>query len=224
MLPTQRIRFSAERVHIRFFVLGNPDLDGALRKRDEKQMHDVAEIQARLARFAQNLFVEPRVEPDGRGMLGHLFKLYSKYHTNAIQFVSMTRNPKHSQRLTTPISLPGARVVRGRGRGKTIGIPTLNLELAAVPEALKPGIYACWVWIGSEKFMGALHFGERPVFKDSVTLEVHVIDEILQEIPERIDLEIVGWIRDIEDFGSVNLLVKKIKEDILAARAMLHPA
>lgn len=135
----------------------------------------------------------------------------------------MTYNSKHPERLKSPISIRGARVIRGRGRGKTIGIPTINLEPAAASEELKPGIYACWVWIGSEKFMGALHFGPRPAFQDSATLEVHIIDEMLKEIPERIDLDVVGWIRDVEDFASVDLLVRKIKGDIGAVRAMLHP-
>lgn len=43
-----------------------------------------------------------------------------------------------------------ANVIKGKGRGKELGFPTINL---AVPENfnLKPGIYACWVKLDNDQ-------------------------------------------------------------------------
>lgn len=127
-------------------------------------------------------------------------------------------------RLPEPILIESALVVRGRGRGKAIGIPTINLELAAAPAGMRHGIYAATVRVGHEEYMGAVHFGSRPVFRDSEALEVHIIDEVIAEAPPTIDLTIIGFLREVGDFTSVDQLVRSIQGDIATARAMLQNA
>ena len=127
-------------------------------------------------------------------------------------------------RLPDPILIEHAPVVRGRGRGKAIGIPTINLELAVAPAGMHHGIYAAKVRIGHDEYMGAVHFGPRPVFQDSEALEVHIIDEVIGEVPPTVDLTIIGFLRDVGDFTSVDLLVRSIQGDIATTRAMLQDA
>ncbi len=69
--------------------------------------------------------------------------------------------------------------------------------------------------------MGAMHYGPRPVFKDSVSLEVHVLDAHLASVPSSIDVEIIGRIRDVENFESPEALTLRIRKDIQEARGML---
>ncbi len=123
--------------------------------------------------------------------------------------------------LAPPIVLKQANVITGRSRGRRIGIPTINLELANLPKELKLGIYACWIMINDKKYRGAMHYGLRPVFKDTETLEVHILDETIMDEPKTVDLEIVGFIRDVEDFPSPEALVERIRRDIEEARLML---
>lgn len=115
----------------------------------------------------------------------------------------------------------GAKVIKGAGRGKGLGIPTINIDLAAVPADLAHGIYACRITLAGTTYKGAMHYGPRPVFKDSEAFEVHIIDETIDSVPETADIEIVGFIRDIADFPSPEALVERIGKDIEEARGML---
>ncbi len=69
-----------------------------------------------------------------------------------------------------------------------------------------------------------MHYGPRPAFKDTETLEVHIIDNVLQKEPEAIDIMVVGRIRDVENFDSAESLVARIQEDIEKTRGMLIDA
>lgn len=129
-----------------------------------------------------------------------------------------------SARLPKPVLIRSAKVIPGRGRGKIMGIPTINLEPEAAPPTLKPGIYAAHATIAGKTYMGALHYGPRPAFRDTRSLEVHIIDGTPPENLESLDLEIIGWIREIADFPSIDALIKCIQEDIEIARGMLSGA
>lgn len=119
-----------------------------------------------------------------------------------------------------PFILPSftARVVKGAGRGRTIGSPTLNLTLKQIPRSLQNGIYACRVRWNRHTFPAALHYGPRPVFKDSITCEVHVIDHPLRRSPSHIEVTIIKRLRSIRNFKTVALLQKQIARDVKNAR------
>ncbi|MDD4287318.1 MAG: riboflavin kinase [Candidatus Peribacteraceae bacterium] len=123
----------------------------------------------------------------------------------------------------SPFPLPSfiARVVKGAGRGRTIGAPTLNLSLDDIPHTLKSGIYACRVAWNRRTFAAAMHFGPRPVFKDSITCEVHIINHSIRRAPLRVRVEIVKRLRGIRNFRTVGLLQKQIEKDLRQARTIL---
>ena len=72
--------------------------------------------------------------------------------------------------------------------------------------------------------MGAMHYGPRPVFADSVSFEIHLLDVVPKERPENVDIAIVGKIRDIKHFPSPEALKTAIEHDIREVRAMLSHA
>ncbi len=102
-----------------------------------------------------------------------------------------------------------------------MGIPTVNLHLEDVPSGLLEGIYACWVTMNGTKIMGALHYGPRPVFHDSVSCEVHLLHTELRDAPEELTIEPVGRLRDVRDFRSPEELRAQIEHDVADTRAML---
>jgi riboflavin kinase / FMN adenylyltransferase len=107
-----------------------------------------------------------------------------------------------------------AEVISGKGRGKGLGFPTLNLR---VPENFSQshGIYSGWVLIDKQKFLGAFHFGPVPAFNESeVSLEVFLIDADLTQTPKRIKFEIVEYIREIRNFKNEGELSEQIGKDI----------
>jgi len=132
--------------------------------------------------------------------------------------------PPTGEKQPFPLEIKRAKVVSGAGRGRGLNVPTLNIDLNAVPSGLSHGIYACWINIGGRKYMGAMHYGPRPVFKDSDSLEIHVIDSIIAQPPETADLTVVARLRDVRNFPGPEELKAAIKTDIEQVRAILSGA
>lgn len=114
-----------------------------------------------------------------------------------------------------------ARVIPGRGEGRKLGFPTLNLEIPPAFGA-EHGVYAGWAWLNGKRMPAAIHYGPAPVFGvEKVSLEAHVIDADLPETPTEISLELVKKLREIGHIPDIEALKKQIGEDIAAARATL---
>ena|SRR3989344_1045113 len=113
-------------------------------------------------------------------------------------------------------------VIKGHGRGKTLGFPTFNLQIPADLQH-KHGIYAGFVWIDKQKYPGAFHFGPIPVFSDSSPhLEVFVLDYNSHLPLDSLTFELVRYLRPIQNFSSPQALTTQISLDVTATRAMLH--
>lgn len=66
-----------------------------------------------------------------------------------------------------------------------------------------------------------VHYGPRPVFKDTLSCEVHILDESPEKTPTTLTVEIIQKIRDVQNFDSVDALKRQIQKDIDEARAIL---
>ena len=79
--------------------------------------------------------------------------------------------------LGRPFRLSG-RVIPGDGRGRTIGVPTANLEVWPAHAIPANGIYACWAWVGHIRYRAAVSIGIRPTVTDSGlrTIEANLLD------------------------------------------------
>lgn len=117
-----------------------------------------------------------------------------------------------------------ARAIKGSGRGKLLGTPTINLETTNLP-AMDEGIYACSALIDGKEEKAVMHYGPRPVFDDPlVTCEVHLLDRLLNGAPDTLDVTVVGYLRTVQDFPTVDGLRYQIERDIEDARGMLAGA
>lgn len=116
-------------------------------------------------------------------------------------------------------------VISGRGRGRRIGFPTINME---IPEGLGAthGIYAGWVYAGGKRHPAAIHFGPVPTFQEvAPTLEAYVLDGTLPSLPRDIEFEFVAHVRDIRLFLNAEELAAQIKSDVEDVEKILksHP-
>jgi riboflavin kinase/FMN adenylyltransferase len=114
------------------------------------------------------------------------------------------------------------RVLTGRGEGKRIGIPTLNLD---IPPGFseRQGIYAGWVTIGDARHAAAFHWGPIPSFGiETLSLEAHLLDIALAAAPQEVSFELTGFIREIKAFPAVTDLQAAIREDIRQVRRVLR--
>jgi riboflavin kinase/FMN adenylyltransferase len=121
--------------------------------------------------------------------------------------------------LGRPFDLDGV-VVRGAGRGRTLGWPTANVETEA---EIRPGsgVYASETapWRG-----GAANVGSRPTFAGrDVSVEVHVLDWSGELYGQQLRVEFWERLRPEQRFGSVPELAAQIGRDVEAARAVVAP-
>ena len=119
------------------------------------------------------------------------------------------------------------KVVRGAGRGRTIGVPTLNLEAPDARKLLPPdGVYAVRVTLGAgsgEQYGGMMNQGPRPTFGEQArTLEVHLFDFDGDLYGETLDVAWVRRLREVQAFPTREALVAQLERDRQAAQATLN--
>ena len=113
-------------------------------------------------------------------------------------------------------------VVRGKGVGRTLGFPTLNLP---VELALRPGAYAVKTPLGG----GVANYGVAPTARGRAwkkpVLEVHLLPgaKDCAEV-SRLRVEFVKFIRSEREFPSLAALRAQIAEDAAAAEKTLRSA
>lgn len=125
--------------------------------------------------------------------------------------------------LGRPYSLLGV-VERGAGRGRTIGVPTINLAPPDLRKLLPPdGVYAVRVHWRGGVWGGMMNQGPRPTFGvDARGLEIHVFDFAGELYGETVRVEWVRRLRDVRTFPSRQALVDQLQRDARAARQSLN--
>ncbi|ADC89277.1 riboflavin biosynthesis protein RibF [Thermocrinis albus DSM 14484] len=110
------------------------------------------------------------------------------------------------------------RVVRGEGRGSSIGVPTANLDHTE-NLCLKEGVYAVMV---NDHLPGVANYGYRPTFDGKrKTLEVHIIGSSVNVRGKWLKVEFRAFLREERKFQRVEELREQIQKDISTALAIL---
>lgn len=116
-------------------------------------------------------------------------------------------------------------VERGAGRGRTIGVPTINLPVPDPRKLLPPdGVYAVWVTMDDgARYGGMMNQGSRPTF--GVTergLEIHLFEFDADLYGRTVWVEWVSRLRDVRAFASREALIEQLAQDRAAARRSLN--
>jgi riboflavin kinase/FMN adenylyltransferase len=127
-----------------------------------------------------------------------------------------------NRRLGRPYRLSGE-VVRGDGRGRTIGFPTANMDVWEEQALPKKGVYAGWARLGDEVFMAVANVGNRPTFGGKiVTVEAHLLDFDRDIYGETLSFDVVEFLRPEMKFNGVDELVAQIGRDVIRGRDILE--
>lgn len=122
-----------------------------------------------------------------------------------------------------PVFLTG-KVVHGKALGRTVGMPTANIEIC--DEGLLPecGVYATRIKVGEETYLAVTNIGLRPTVDNEqhVTVEVHILDFDQDIYGQVVELEVHKFLRQIQKFGSLEEVQQQVKEDIEEAKKCLQ--
>ncbi len=125
--------------------------------------------------------------------------------------------------LGRPFSLAGT-VVEGNKRGRTIGIPTANLDWWNEHAAPARGVYACRVWVADSPVEAVANIGIRPTFggDNKTFIEAHLLDFDGDLYGQTLRLDFLARLRPEQKFNGIQELVAQIHKDIETARQLFN--
>ncbi|MBX3082291.1 MAG: bifunctional riboflavin kinase/FAD synthetase [Anaerolineae bacterium] len=113
-------------------------------------------------------------------------------------------------------------VVKGDQRGRTIGFPTANLDIWAEQIIPATGVYACWAYLGDERFMAVTNIGYRPTFGgQDIRVEAHLLGFDRDIYGQTLGLEFVARLRGEQKFSGFEALVQQIHADVVKGSQVL---
>lgn len=143
-----------------------------------------------------------------------------KFHKQKIsstvikKLISDGKIERANQLLTERYFVSGI-VVKGRGVGGTIGIPTANIELKFMKQLPKEGIYKTSTEVDGILYKSITNVGIHPTFNDkNFNIETLLLNFSGNLYNKRIKVYFDVRIRDIIKFDSADELVAQIKKDI----------
>ena len=126
--------------------------------------------------------------------------------------------------LTRPHQLVGP-VIHGEKRGRQIGYPTANIEVATNATIPSDGVYAGWLTVGTHNWPAAISIGTNPTF-DGVRgrqIEAYALDQTDLDLYGSIAKVEFGWrLRDTIKFDGLDPLLAQMKIDCDKARELTH--
>jgi riboflavin kinase/FMN adenylyltransferase len=119
--------------------------------------------------------------------------------------------------LGRPYRLSG-RVQHGQRLGRTLGVPTANLELKH--DSPLQGVYVVSATLpGGERCHGVANIGRRPtVAGQSLRLEVHLFDFNGDLYGQRLDIYFLRKLRDEKKFAGIDELKAQLYRDLALAK------
>ncbi len=117
--------------------------------------------------------------------------------------------------LGRPISYTGT-VVRGKRLGSSIGFPTANVQLHNLTQLPRFGVYAVRVHIDKKTYLGCLNIGINPTVEANLDtkIEIHILEFDENIYDKDISFELIEFIRDEKEFGSIDDLTAQIQLDV----------
>jgi len=120
------------------------------------------------------------------------------------------------------------KVVHGFGRGsKQLGCPTANFAediVKQLPAGFENGVYYGWASVNNGTvFKAVMSVGLNDTFKNSTkSIETHIISEFDHDFYDSLlKIVIVGFIRQMRSFSSMDELKLAIADDISKAKSLL---
>ncbi|MBE6776861.1 MAG: bifunctional riboflavin kinase/FAD synthetase [Ruminococcaceae bacterium] len=116
--------------------------------------------------------------------------------------------------LARPFSFTGE-IIKGDGRGRTMGFPTVNQKYPQELVNVKFGVYKTTVQIDGECYDAVTNIGLRPTFKSDCCLSETYIKNFTGDLyGKNVRVFLNSFLRSEKKFASKEELMKQIKKDI----------
>jgi riboflavin kinase / FMN adenylyltransferase len=116
-------------------------------------------------------------------------------------------------------------VIRGKNRGRQIGVPTINLAIPTEKLLPPDGVYAVRVSASKGSFGGMMNLGGRPTFDDAERVpEIHMFGAGGDWYGDSVCVEFVSRLRDTVRFAGLKELTEQLARDADSARLALTQA
>ena len=110
-------------------------------------------------------------------------------------------------------------VVSGRQLGRTIGVPTANIQLPEGVICPKHGVYACKAVVDGQEYLAVTNIGNRPtVGGHHVTVEAWLLDFAGDLYGKELTLLFYEFLRTEQKFDSLGQLQAEIQKNALQVR------
>ncbi|RAP28147.1 riboflavin biosynthesis protein RibF [Candidatus Marinamargulisbacteria bacterium SCGC AG-343-D04] len=107
------------------------------------------------------------------------------------------------------------RVVKGDGRGKSLGFPTINIDVPDRKYIPQHGVYKADILLNNTALPTIVYIGTKPTFSPSTkTIEAHILEWDGNLYGQDIQLNLYSFIRGEMSFESPRDLINQIKTDI----------
>ena len=115
-------------------------------------------------------------------------------------------------------------VVEGKNLGEKIGFPTANLHIAETYKLIpKTGAYVVKSTINAKEVFGMMNIGFRPTVNGkNQTIEVHFFNFDSRIYDEKIQIEVLKFLREEQKFDSVEALKKQLAKDKKASENYIN--
>ena len=104
---------------------------------------------------------------------------------------------------------------KGKGIGKTLGFPTINLAYTGDEN----GVFVGEIFVDKKWRLAAVHIGNRLSLDEEFSCEVFVIDWSGEVLPgQEVEVRLFDKIREVKKFPNLEELKKQISKDVEFAK------
>lgn len=107
------------------------------------------------------------------------------------------------------------KIVHGDGRGKSLGLPTVNIALQNRSNFIKKGVYYTEIDIGGKSYTGLTNIGVCPTFEarevHAETFILNFSDTVYGEVAR---IRLLDYVRDEQKFKNKEELTEQIEKDL----------
>lgn len=199
MEPEAFIRWIVDALHVRCIVVGQDFHFGYRRAGDYRLLLDCAD------KYGYKVIVLEKMREDGRDI-----------SSSFVREEILKGNIQKANHLLGYEFFVQSTVVHGRKLGRTLGIPTINMEFEEQKLLPPKGVYVTRVQIDGKIYSGVTNVGCKPTVSESkrVGVETHIIHYEGDLYGQRLTVCFLHFIRPEMRFATVEELQAQMYKDI----------